>query len=103
MDGDRPLAVYVRLAVEPITVPPRSTSYPVTATLSVDADHARVVADDVVPEAASPDGVEGAVVSPVAADVVTDRAVLLDERLPAASSARTVNEYVVDADRPEAV
>ena len=64
-----------------------------TATLSVDADHARVVADDVVPDAARPDGVDGAVVSPVAADVVTDSGLLLlDERLPAASRARTVNE-----------
>ena len=94
--------MYVRFAVEPMTVPPRRTSYPVTATLSVDADHARVVADDVVPDAARPDGVDGAVVSPLAADVVTDSGVLLDERLPAASRARTVNEYVVEADRPVA-
>jgi hypothetical protein len=93
VEADRPVAVYVRLVVVPITAPPRSTSYPVTPTLSVDADQASVVADDVVPDAASPVGVDGAVVSPpLDADVVTETAVLLDERLPAASSARTVNE-----------
>jgi hypothetical protein len=44
--------------------------------LSVDADHDRVVEEDVVPDAARPDGVDGAVVSTGADtfELATDRA-----------------------------
>jgi hypothetical protein len=71
--------------------------------LSVDADHDRVVADVVVPEAVRPAGVDGAVVSPPPPDVVTLTYELAADRLPAASYARTANVYAVEADRPDAV
>jgi hypothetical protein len=68
--------------------------------LSVDALHVRPTLVDVTVGAARFAGAVGGVVSPVAGFVVTDSAAESADTLPAASSARTVYEYVVDAVRP---
>ena len=91
-------------AVVPATlaarVAPRYTSYPVTPTLSVDAVQFRVNPLLVMALAARPNGAEGGVVSPTGAEVVTGSAADWAEAFPAASLARTVTEYAVDAVRP---
>jgi hypothetical protein len=71
--------------------------YPVTATLSVEASQLKVNEVEVLPDAARPVGVVGAVVS--FALVVTGKE--LDAAiLPAASRALTTIVYVVDGVRP---
>ena len=60
--------------------------YPVTATLSEEADHASVTLEDVVRVIERPIGVVGGAVSGVVTETAADSA----EVLPAASSADTV-------------
>ena len=67
--------------------------------MSVAGLHERVSEVAVSAEAARPVGVVGAVVSEDAA-VVADKGADSAEALPAASTAETVKEYVVAAERP---
>lgn len=71
-----------------------------TPTLSVEAVHVRLIWLDEIADAERFVGVEGAVVSPAAACVVALGVFELAETLPAASMARTVYDYAVEAVRP---
>ena len=98
--GDNPVAVYAVPATVASNVVPRYTRYDTTPTLSVDAFHAN--ANDVTVELVdrSDTGTDGAVVSAGVRMLSADDAALT---LPAASTARTVNEYSVFGDNPVAV
>jgi hypothetical protein len=80
-----PVNVYDVPAGLPASVPFRYAPYPLTATLSVDADHESVIAVWVEPLAASPAGVVGADVSEHALVLVVPLARAGSEALPAAS------------------
>ena len=74
----------------PTCVPLRNILYPVTPTLSVEADHERLIwlADGAMAE--RPEGTDGAVVSVDTARVVAVTLALWFELFPAASYADTV-------------
>ena len=64
-------------------------SYPVTPTLSVEADHETLMVDEVIPLVLKPPGTDGAVVSAGAAGVLTAVVIALYAELPAELVART--------------
>jgi hypothetical protein len=77
----------------------RSTLYPVTPTLSVEAVHDRLICDTEATVAARFVGAVGGVVS-AAAGVAVEKTFEYALLFPAASTARTLYEYEVDADNP---
>ncbi len=85
VDGERPLSVYDVPAVAPMRAPLRKTEYPAIPTLSTDADHISVMLVEVMLDARSPCGTDGATLSAMVAGVVTVIALDVGDTLPAAS------------------